>query len=52
MEEETKKMEMFSYYGDGKELWTSNGVFAEIRANYYGTKKVYVEVIEIEEEKK
>lgn len=51
MEEETKKMEMFSYYGNGTELWTSNLIFAEIRANYYGTKKVYIEVTEVEEEK-
>lgn len=51
MNEETKTMEMFSYFADGKELWTSNGMFAEIRAKHYGTNKVYVEVITIEEEK-
>ena len=36
MSEETKEIEMFAYIGEGKELWTSNEIFANIRANYYG----------------
>jgi hypothetical protein len=51
MSEETKEIEMFAYIGEGKELWTSNEIFANIRANYYGTNKVYIETHVVEEEK-
>ena len=50
MSEEVKEIEMFSYVADGKILWTSNEVFAQIRANFYGTNKVYVETIKVTEE--
>ena len=43
MSEELKEVEMFAYFANGKELWTSNLIFAQIRANYYGNGKVYVE---------
>lgn len=42
MTEETKEIEMYFYIADGKELWTSNQTFAELRAKFYGTDKVYV----------
>lgn len=51
MSEESKEIELFAYYADGKELWTSNEIFANIRANYYGSNKVYVEKHIVEEEK-
>jgi hypothetical protein len=43
MSEELKEVEMFAYFANGKELWTSNFIFAQIRADYYGNGKVYVE---------
>ena len=46
---EVKEIEMYMYIANGKELWTSNLVFAQMRARYYGTDKVYVEVIQINE---
>lgn len=50
MTEELKQVEMFFYYNDKKQvLWTSNSLFAELRADYYGTKEVFVEKFEIEE---
>jgi len=48
MSEELKEVEMFAYFANGKELWTSNFIFAQIRANYYGTYKVYVEKTVVE----
>ena len=48
MNEETKQVEMYAYYVDGKELWTSNEVFANIRASQNNS-KVYVETIEVNE---
>jgi hypothetical protein len=45
---EVKEIEMYSYIANGKELWTSNVTFAQIRANHYGTHKVYVEVVPLE----
>ena len=36
--------EIFYYFDDkGRKLYTSNEVFASVRANYYGTMKVFVE---------
>ena len=43
--EETREIEMYCYIADGKQLWTSNGLFAQIRADHYGTKNVYIEKI-------
>jgi hypothetical protein len=48
MSEELKEVEMFAYFANGKELWSSNIAFAQIRANYYGTYIVYVEKIVVE----
>lgn len=48
MSEEIKVVEMYSYIVDGKELWTSNLIFAEIRARLNNS-KVYVETITVEE---
>lgn len=50
MSEEIKEIEMFSYVANGKVLWTSNELFAQIRANFYGSDKVYVETIKVTEE--
>jgi hypothetical protein len=50
MNEEIKEVEMYSYTIDGKELWTSNGAFADVRANQHGS-KVYVERVTVQEEK-
>ncbi len=49
MNEDLKEVEMYAYVAEGKKLWTSNLVFAQMRARYYGTDKVYVEVIQINE---
>ena len=36
--------EIFYYFDDkGRKLYTSNEVFASVRAKYYGTVKVFVE---------
>jgi hypothetical protein len=51
MSEEIKTMEMYCYVVNGKELWTSNPIFADIRAKHYNS-KVYIEEVIIEEEKK
>ena len=48
MNEEIKEVEMYSYTVNGVELWTSNGLFADIRANQHGT-KVYVQTIPVKE---
>jgi hypothetical protein len=48
MNEETKQVEMYSYYVNGKELWTSNEVFANIRAKENNS-KVYVETVNVKE---
>ena len=45
MSEELKEVEMFAYFANGKELWSSNIEFAQIRANHYGTYIFYVEKI-------
>lgn len=50
MNEETKQVEMYAYYVNGKQLWTSNEVFADIRAKQNNS-KLYVETIELKEEK-
>ena len=50
MSEEIKEIEMYSYNANGKTLWTSNEVFAQIRANFYGNNIVYVETIQVNEE--
>jgi hypothetical protein len=50
MSEEVKEIEMYSYIANGKTLWTSNEIFAQIRANFYGTNKVYVETTQVNEE--
>jgi hypothetical protein len=43
--EETKEIEMYCYIVNGKQIWTSNELFAHIRAEYHGTKNVYIEKI-------
>ena len=48
MNEETKEVEMYYYFVDGKKVWTSNLIFAEIRANYLGS-RLYKEVVIVEE---
>jgi hypothetical protein len=49
MSEEVKEIEMYSYEANGKTLWTSNEVFAQIRADFYGGDKVYVTLVKVEE---
>jgi hypothetical protein len=48
MVEEVKEVEMYSYLAGGKYLWTSNLMFAEIRSQHYGSDKVYVERVSVE----
>jgi hypothetical protein len=48
MNEEVKEVEMYCYLVDGKEVWTSNLIFAQIRSNYYGS-KLYSKVVVIKE---
>ena len=50
MSEEVKEIEMYSYNANGKTLWTSNEIFAQIRANFYGSDTVYVEIVQVTEE--
>jgi len=49
MNEEVKEVEMYAYVANGKKIWTSNLMFAQIRANHYGTHQVYVESTNVEE---
>lgn len=49
MNEELKEVEMYGYLAYGVKLWTSNLVFAQMRARHYGTNEVYVEKYEIKE---
>jgi hypothetical protein len=38
--------EIFYYFDDkGRKLYTSNEIFASVRANYYGTEDVFVEKV-------
>jgi len=46
-ENEPKVIEMYSYIANGKQLWTSNLLFAQIRADFYETNDVYVEKVEV-----
>jgi hypothetical protein len=48
MNEEIKEIEMYSYTVNGVELYTTNGVFADIRANQHNS-KVYVQTIIVKE---
>lgn len=48
MNEEIKEVEMYSYTVNGVELWTSNGLFADIRANQHGS-KVYTQTFLVKE---
>lgn len=48
-ENEIREVEMFAYVANGKKLWTSNLVFAQLRAQFYGTYDVYVEKTEIKD---
>jgi len=45
-------IDMYSYLADGKKLWTSNLTFANIRAEFYGTHDVYIESVDIDDQKK
>jgi hypothetical protein len=49
MSEESKEIEMYSYEVNGKTLWTSNEVFAQLRADFYGCDTVYVTLVKVEE---
>jgi hypothetical protein len=49
MSEEVKEVEMYAYVANGKELWTSNLMFAQIRAKHYGCESVYVETVLVNE---
>ena len=47
-QEENKEMVMYGYQNaEGKMLWTSNLEFAQLRADSYGTFKVYEEKTKI-----
>lgn len=48
MSEETKLVEIYYYYKNGIQLWTSNETFAKIRSIQCGS-KLYFETIEITE---
>ena len=48
MNEEVKEVEMYCYIVNGKEMWTSNFVFAQIRANQNNS-SVYITKITVEE---
>lgn len=48
MSEETKLVEIYYYYKNGVQLWTSNESFAKIRAIQCGS-KLYFETVEIAE---
>ena len=48
MSEELKEVEMYAYVANGVKLWTSNLVFAQMRARHYGTNDIYVEVVAVE----
>lgn len=48
MNEEIKEVEMYSYTVNGKELWTSNEVFAHIRASQNNS-EVYIVNVSVEE---
>jgi hypothetical protein len=43
--EETREIELYCYMANGKQLWTSNELFAQIRAHHYGSEDVYIEKI-------
>lgn len=45
--EDNKTVEMYFYIAEGKELWTSNLSFANLRSQYYGSLDVYVENIKV-----
>jgi hypothetical protein len=49
MVEEVKEVEMYSYLANGEYLWTSNLMFAEIRSQHYGSDKVYVERVSVDD---
>lgn len=51
MSEDIKEIEMYAYIADGKKLWTSNLMFAQIRAKHYGTNNIYIESTTVEETK-
>jgi len=48
MVEETKLVEIYYYYKNGVQLWTSNETFAKIRAGQCGS-KLYFKTLEITE---
>ena len=51
MTEETKQIEIYYYFANGKKIWTTNKLFAQIRAIHYGMDQYYVEITEVKEEK-
>jgi len=46
-ENEPKVIDMYYYIANGKQLWTSNLSFAQIRDDFYRTNDVYVEKVEV-----
>jgi hypothetical protein len=48
MNEEIKEVEMYYYFVNGKEIWTSNLIFAEIRSKFHGS-KLYMKTVTVEE---
>jgi hypothetical protein len=44
---EVKEVEMYYYMVNGIKLWTSNLMFAQLRASKEGTDNVFVEKIEL-----
>ena len=48
MNEEIKEVELYSYKVNGKELWTSNLMFAQIRSNQNNS-DLYIIKVPIEE---
>ena len=47
MNEETKEVEMYRYMVNGKELWTSNLIFAQIRASQNNS-DIYITKVTVE----
>ncbi len=45
------EVEMYAYVANGVELWTSNIVFAQLRAIQLGTNNIYVEIVSVENKK-
>lgn len=51
MTEEIKQIQIYYYFANGTKIWTTNKLFAQIRAIHYGMGQIYVEVMDVKEEK-